>query len=105
MNLKQAKEEINKIGLMPESIEMINGVMDDAIARGYLTEEESDKISGVIDLELEADKIKIETSKEIAAALNDFSKGMDKAMNAAVLEVGAAAEEFDATLQNLAAQK
>jgi hypothetical protein len=78
MELQQIKETLNKIKFSPESLELINQIMDEAIINGSLTDESKSKLLGIIDVEIEMDNIEEETLKDISVALEGYSAELDK---------------------------
>ena len=99
MDLQQIKNDLNNAGIRPESLRAINVVLDKALAQGYLAEEEGNRISHMIDVELEFENIKTDTRKEISAAVKDYLKGTNDVINKTISEIEAAVKKFDADLQ------
>ena len=87
MDLQQIKDILNKAGFSEESLKVINGVLDGAIERGFITEDEKAKLLGVIDIEIEAASIEADAMEEVAAALELFADEIDKAIEKTEKEI------------------
>jgi hypothetical protein len=79
MELQQIKESLNKINFSPESLILINEIMDEAIKNDYLTNEAKNTLLGIIDIEIEMDNIEEETLKDISISLEGYMAELDKA--------------------------
>ncbi len=98
MDLYQLKETINKAGFSEEGLRVINEILDKAIERGFITEEEKSKLLAVIDIEIEAADIEAEAIEKIAELLEAYAKDVDKIIGETEKEI----EEIDKeTLSNL----
>lgn len=69
MKLEQFKKEINKINFSQDVLGVINNVLDKAIARKEITDDQKNELSEIIKLELDA-------SNTLADALRGFSQSM-----------------------------
>jgi len=92
MNLQQIKKDAEQAGFSSDSLNLIGGIIDEAIKRGKLEKEEIDRICQIIDVEVKTAQVIADARKEIAAALNDYADGLDSAVAQAAKEIDDAAK-------------
>ncbi|MEK7517314.1 MAG: hypothetical protein AAB583_02100 [Patescibacteria group bacterium] len=78
MDLQQVKDTLNKAGFSEESLKMLNQILDQAIARGSISQEEKTKLLGIIDIEIEGANIEADTMEDVAMALESFADDVDR---------------------------
>ena len=83
MNLQQVKDTLNKAGFSEESLKALNQILDQAIARGSITQEEKTKLLGIIDVEIDGANIEADAMEDVAMALESFSDDVDRATDKA----------------------
>src|SRR3989344_6686036 len=83
MNLQQVKETLNKAGFSEESLKAMNQILEQAIARGSITQEEKTKLLGIIDVEIDGANIEADAMEDVALALESFADDVDRATDKA----------------------
>lgn len=104
MDLQQVKEILNKAGFSEESLEVMNGIFDEAIKRGYLTKEEKEKLLGIVDVEIEAANLEADAMEEIAMALESFAGEVDQAIDKTAEDLKIAEENLLNDIKEAAGQ-
>ena len=69
MKLQQFKEEINKINFSQDALKMMNDILDEAIAKKEITDDQKNKLSEII-------KLETDTLNTLADALKEFSQSI-----------------------------
>lgn len=87
MNLSTFKDDVNKAGFSEEALGLINAILDKAIKRGSLEKEERDEIGSIMDIEIGASKLEVDTKKKVIAALNELAGGIESAIDQALAEL------------------
>lgn len=83
MDLQQVKDTLNKAGFSEESLKALNQVLDQAIARGSISQEEKTKLLGIIDVEIDGANIEADAMEDVALALESFADDVDRATDKA----------------------
>lgn len=96
MDLQQVKDTLNKAGFSEESLKALNQVLDQAIARGSISQEEKTKLLGIIDVEIDSANIEADAMEDVALALESFADDVDRATDKA-------AEDLENIDKNLSA--
>ncbi len=90
MTLENIKNMLAQGGFSPEALEAMNAVLASAEARGSITEEEKQKLLGLIDLETDVAEIEATAMEDAAMALEGFAAEAGAAVAAAQEELKAA---------------
>lgn len=83
MDLSQVREILNKAGFSEESMRVMNEIMDEAIKKGFITQEAKEKLLAIIDLEIEAANVEADAMEEVALALESFADELERASDKA----------------------
>src|SRR3989344_5769408 len=87
MDLQQVKDTLNKAGFSEESLKALNQVLDQAIARGSITQEEKTKLLGIIDVEIDGANIEADVMEDVGMALESFADDVDRATDKAAEDI------------------
>lgn len=90
MKLQQLKEEINKVGFSQDALIIMIDILDKAISRKKITDEEKNELSEIIRLEIDA-------SNTLADALSEFSQSIKEYDD----ELGEIAEDAEKDMKNI----
>lgn len=77
-NLQEIKEALNKSGFSAESLIVINQIIDQAIADGFISIEEKDRLLGIVDAEIELANIEEEVKEDVSFALESYTNELDQ---------------------------
>jgi len=77
MKLEQFKEKINNINFSKETLVVINSILDRAIKKKEITDEEKKDLSELIKLEIEAAGIYADSIKEFSQALENYKEELN----------------------------
>ena len=69
MKLQQLKEEVSNVGFSQDALRIINDILDKAIAKKEITNDQKNELSRIINLEIDA-------SNTLADALKEFSQSI-----------------------------
>jgi len=94
MDLQRIKEIINKAGFSEETQNKLNNILDKALKRGVLTEEEKKKMLAIIDLEIEAANLEAEALEETALALESLAGDLDNSAEMLAEDLEAIESDF-----------
>lgn len=87
MELQQIKDTLNKAGFSEDSLRAINQIIDQAIVRGSITQEEKTKLLGIIDVEIDAANIEADAMEDVAMSLESFADDVDRATDKATEDI------------------
>jgi DNA polymerase III gamma/tau subunit len=103
MTPEKLKEILDSGSFSPEVQAVMSSILDTAIARGSVTEDEKTKLLGLIDLEVSAATIEADAMDDMAAALDDFTKETDEAIAAAQKDLESVNADLMSELQAITA--
>lgn len=89
MDLQKIKEVFAGAGFSPESLTALNGILDAGIARGSLTPEEKERLTGIIDVEAELADIELGALEDARFGLERFVSEADATLEQAHAELQA----------------
>ena len=101
MELKDLKEQINKAGFSEEALASLNSIVDSAIARGSLSEEDQKKMSEILNNEIEQSGMQASIMEEIAFGLEEYAGELDQAEKIADQKAELAEEDFNSGMDDL----
>jgi len=78
MKLQQFKEEINKINFSQDVLEVMNSILDRAIAEKEITDDQKKELSEIIKLELDASNILADALKEFFRSIEEYDDELGK---------------------------
>lgn len=78
MKLQQFKEEINKVNFSQDTLKVMNDIIDKAIAKGEVADEEKNKISEIIKLEMDASNILADALEEFSQSIKEYDDELGK---------------------------
>ncbi len=84
MDLLELKKELMATPLSVESLKIVSDIFDAAIARGSLTAAEKEQIAHMLEAEEELVDIEISATQDAIAALDEYGKEVDAAVDVAV---------------------
>lgn len=79
MELQKLKEAINKVGFAEDALVQMNTILDAAITRGSLEEEEKQKLLAIVDFEIENENIQADMLEDMADALETYANEHESA--------------------------
>lgn len=104
MDLKNLKEQLSKAGFSEEALSALNSILDSAIAKGTLSEEDQKKMSEIIDKEIEQSKTQASIMEEIAFGLEDYAGELDQTIKIADEKEKSVEEDFNSEMDDLEEQ-
>jgi polyhydroxyalkanoate synthesis regulator phasin len=81
MTFQEIKEIISKAGFSETAITEMNRILDAAIARGGITEEEKKKLVEMITLEMDTAQLEADIIKQLAGAFKEYGDNLEKAID------------------------
>ena len=70
MDLKEAKQIIESMGLNPEALTEVNSILDLVVNPAELSNEEVDKILAIIDQDIDDDELKAEAVEDVVSNID-----------------------------------
>lgn len=101
MDLSKVKELINQNNFSEDSKAEMNKILDGAVMKKALSQEEKERLLAIIDLEIEAANLEADTLEELALALESFGNELDKTAELAEKETEKAEKDFDEDTEEL----
>lgn len=87
MSLADVKTALEGVELTPENQEAANRIVEAAIARGGMTEEEREQLLHILEIEEELADIEVSAAEEALKALDEYDKEVDDALEQAATEL------------------
>lgn len=78
MKLQQFKEEINKINFSQDALKTMNDILDGAIAKKEITNDQKNKLSEIIKLEADASNTLADALKEFSQSIKEYDDELGK---------------------------
>jgi len=78
MKLQQFKEEINKINFSQDALKVVNDILDKAIAKKEITDDQKNKLSEIIRLESDALDTLSDALKEFSQSIKEYDDELGK---------------------------
>lgn len=104
MELQNLKEQINKAGFSEETLNSLNLILDTAIAKGSLSEEDQGRMSEIIDKEMAQAKTQAAVMEEIAFGLESYTGELDQIAKVADEKTKSVEEDFNNEMDDLEEQ-
>lgn len=101
MDLQNLKDQLNKAGFSEEALKSLNAILDTAIARGELLEDEKKQLSAIIDEEMEKMNTQAAVMEEIAYGLDTYVNELSQIENIADQKTKRVEEDFNNQMNDL----
>jgi hypothetical protein len=101
MDLKSFKEQANKAGFSEGALASLNSIIDAAITKGSLSDEDSQKILEIINKEAEQAKTQASVMEEIAFELESYASELDQTAKIADEKIESLEKDFDSDMDDL----
>lgn len=105
MDLQNLKNQIKEAGFSEESLNYLNSILDGAIARGNLLEEEKKQLTEIIDEEMAQAEKQADAMEEISLALDSYAHNIDQIVDLADRKTKALEENISQQIDDLEQQK
>lgn len=79
MNLQELKQRLNEMGFSEEIAGKLNEILDATIAKGSLSDDDKQKMTDLIDLDIEAGLLEADAMEKASLALSAFADGSERA--------------------------
>ncbi|MCK5084198.1 MAG: hypothetical protein KAQ64_00900 [Candidatus Pacebacteria bacterium] len=78
MKLQQFKEEINKINFSQDALNVMNDILDKAIEKKEITDDQKNEISEIIRLEMDSSNVLADALKEFSQSIKEYDDELGK---------------------------
>ena len=78
MKLQQFKEEISKINFSQDALDVMNDILNKAIAKKEITNDQKNEISEIIRLEIDASTVLADALKEFSQSIKEYDDELGK---------------------------
>lgn len=79
MNLQELKQRLNEMGFSEEIADKLNEILDAAITKGSLSDDDKQKMTDLIDLDIEAGLLEADAMEKASLAFLAYADGSERA--------------------------
>lgn len=101
MKLQQFKEEINKINFSENALKAMNGILDEAIAKKEITDNQKNELSEIIKLEMDASNLLADALKEFSQSIKEYDNKLGEIAEDAEKDIGKIENDFSGDVNDI----
>ena len=101
MKLQQFKEEINKINFSQDALKAMNNILDEAIAKKEITDDQKNELSEIIRLEMDASNVLADALKEFSQSIKEYDNELGKIAGDAEKDMGKIESDFSGDVSDI----
>ena len=101
MKLEQFKEEINKINFSQDVLRAMNDILDKAIAKKEITDDQKNELSEIIKLEVNASNTLADALKEFSQSIKEYDDELGEIAGDAERDMEKIENDFSDDMNNV----
>ena len=101
MKLQQFKEEINKINFSQDALKAMNNILDEAIAKKEISDDQKNELSEIIKLEMDASNVLADALKEFSQSIKEYDNELGKIAGDAEKDMGKIESDFSGDVSDI----
>ena len=101
MKLQQFKEEINKIHFSQDALKAMNNILDEAIAKKEISDDQKNELSEIIKLEMDASNVLADALKEFSQSIKEYDNELGKIAGDAEKDMGKIESDFSGDVSDI----
>ena len=101
MKLQQFKEEINKINFSQDALKVMNDILDKAIEKKEITDDQKNEISEIIRLEMDSSNVLADALKEFSQSIKEYDNELGKIAGDAEKDMGKIENDFSSDVNGV----